>query len=280
MSFGSDKISLRFIKDSMFVIVFYLTVIINTSVSTGRFPTSWKHATVTLLFKSGDKSNTSNYRPISLLPIFSKILDKIVASQLTTFLDSKNILAVNQHGFRSKLSTETALTVITDNLYDNMDKRQISLLTLCDLSKAFDSVNHLLLLKKLIKINIDTHWFDSYLSNRTQSVRLNNTVSSKLNVNYGVPQGSILGPLLFNIFVNDLPDFIGDGILVQYADDTQFLHSGPLDDLKVIISKTEETLRRARTYFLRQGLMMNAHKTQCTFIGTRRKAAVKNTNQS
>ncbi len=80
---------------------------------------------------------------------------------------------------------------------------------------------------KLIKINIDTHWSDSYLSNRTQSVRLNNTVSSKLNVNYGVLQGSILGPLLFNIFVNDLPEFIGDGILVQYADDTQVSSQRP-----------------------------------------------------
>ncbi len=118
------------LSDFMFVIAFYLTVIINTSTSTGRFPTSWKHATVIPLFKSEYKSNTSNYPPISLLPIFSKIREKIVASQLTTFLECKNSLAVNLHGFRSKLYTETALTVITDKIHDNMDKRQISLLTL------------------------------------------------------------------------------------------------------------------------------------------------------
>ncbi len=147
-----------------------------------------------------------------------------------------------------------------------MDKKQISLLNICDLSKASDSVKHTLLLKKLLKINIDTDWFDSYLSNRTQSVRVNDTISSKLNVDYGGPQGSILGPLLFNIFV---PEFIGDCTLVQYADDTQLLHSGSLDDLKLVISRKEETMRISRAYFLRQGLMMIANKTQCIFIGTR-----------
>ncbi len=228
----------------MYVIAFYQTVVINSSISTGRFPTSWKHATVIPLFKSGDKTIASNYRPISLLPISSKILGKIVASQLTTFLDSKNIVAVDQHGFRPKLSTETASESSQTKYMTTWIKGKCLFLNLSDLSKAFDGVNHPLLLKKLIKINTDTHWFDSYLSNITQSVRLNDTVSSKLNVNYGVPQGSILGPLLFNIFVNDLPEFIGDGTLVQCADDTQFLHSGPLDDLTLIISKAEETLQR------------------------------------
>ncbi len=125
-SFGSVNISLRFFKDSMFIIAFYLTVIINTSISTGRFSTSLKHATVTPLFKSGGKCNSSNYCPISLLPIFLKIPEKNIVFQLTTFLESKNYLIVNQYGFRSKLSTKTALTVIPDEIYDiYMDKMQI-----------------------------------------------------------------------------------------------------------------------------------------------------------
>lgn len=268
-SFGSDNISLRHIKDSLYVTASYLTFIINTSIATGVFPTTWKHAVVTPLFKNGDKNNTSNYRPISILPIFSKILEKIVATQLTTFLESNKLLSINQHGFRSKLSTETALTAITNKIYNHMDNKRISLLTLCDLSKAFDSVSHTILLKKLQKLGIEKFWFDSYLNERTQSVRLNNTTSSKQKVKYGVPQGSILGPLLFIIFVNDMSEHIDDCTLIQYADDTQFLHSDVINELDTIINKTEETLRKANLYFLKNGLKMNANKTQCIFIGTR-----------
>ena len=172
----------------------------NTSIVTGTFPTSWKHALVVPLHKNGDTNDISNYRPISLLPILSKVLEKIVATQLVSYLEANKLLSNNQHGFRPKLSTETALTVITDKIYNNMDNKRISLLTLCDLSKAFDSVSHSILLQKLGKITVDQFWFENYLCERTQSVRLNNTVSPKSDVAYGVPQGSILGPILFNIF--------------------------------------------------------------------------------
>lgn len=268
-SFGSDNISLRFIKDSLFVIAFYLTFIINTSLVTGTFPTSWKHAIVVPLYKNGDVDDVSNYRPISLLTIFSKLLEKIVANQLSAYLENNGLLSNSQHGFRPKLSTETALTVMTDKIYNNMDKKRISLLTLCDLSKAFDSVSHNILLQKCAKINVDTFWLENYLINRTQSIRLNNVMSSKLEVTYGVPQGSILGPILFNIYVNDLPEYFNDCLLVQYADDTQFLHTGTLQELANLINKSEITLNKAREYFLRNGLMLNPNKTQCIFIGTR-----------
>ncbi len=252
---------MRFFNDSLFVIASYLTVIIDTSISTGQFPTAWKHATVTPLFKSGEKDNPSNYRPISILPVLSKILEKIVSSQLTTYLESNKYLSNTQHGFRPKLSTETALTVITNKIYNNMDGKLISMLTLCDLSKAFDSVSHTILLKKLLRVRVDNYWFDSYLSERTQSVRLNYTISSKQPVEYGVPQGSILGPVLFNIFVNDLSTYINDCTLVQYADDTQFLHSSPVHELDLLCNKTETTLRRIKSYFSKHGLSMNANKT-------------------
>ncbi len=186
---------------------------------------------------------------------------------MSHYLESNRLITNSQHGFRPKL-TETALTVITDKIY-NMDNKSISLLTLCDLSKAFDSISHSILLQKCTNLNIDSFWFKDYVSNRTQSVRLNNTVSSIENIAYGVPQGSILGPVLFNIYVNDVADHITDCLLVQYADDTQFLHTSTVDNLNPLIRNTESTLLRLKSYFLRNGLLLNPAKTQCIFIGSR-----------
>ncbi len=210
-----------------------------------------------------------NFRPISILPILSKILEKIVSKQLTQFLEGNKLLSNSQHGFRPRLSTETALTTVTDAIYDAMDNGKISLLSLCDLSKAFDSVKHNILLDKCFKLKIDSFWFTSYLMDRTQSVKINNSTSSIHKVEYGVPQGSILGPILFNIFVNDLPEHAKNCLLVQYADDTQFLHTGTIGELETLIKNTEDTLRTVRLYFLTNGLMLNSSKTQCIFIGNR-----------
>ena len=132
-SCGSDGISFRFFIDSLPVTSFYILVIVNTSIVTGIYPDPWKHPYVVPVFKSGDPENVNNYRPISLLPIISKILEKIVANQLMDFLESNHLLADEQHGFRANLSTETALLTVTN---------KISLLILLDLSKAFDSVHH------------------------------------------------------------------------------------------------------------------------------------------
>ncbi len=187
-SVGSGGIPLRFIKDSLYFIALYLTCIINTSIDTGVFPTSWKQALVVPLFKSDDSNDMKNYRPISLLPIVSKILQKIVAWQLMQFLEFNNLLSHTQHGFRPRLSTETALTVITDKIFNNMDSKKISVLTLCDVSKAFDSVSHEKLLHKCAELNVDSFWLSSY---------------TKIELN--------------------LSALINGCSLIQYADDTQFL---------------------------------------------------------
>ena len=253
-SIGSDGIQLSFIKDSLYVTAIYLTCIINTSIVTGIVPDAWKHAIVVPLHKKDDVNNLSNYRPISILPILSKVLEKIIAKQLFCYLDSNSLLSKTQHGFRPRLSIETALSTICDAIYENMDNKRISLLTLCDLSKAFDSVNHNFLLKKCANLGVDSFWFNDYLNKRSQSVRLAKTVSSKENVSFGVPQGSVLGPVLFAIYVNDLCLNVQDCVVVQYADDTQLLHSDSLDNLNTLIRKTEASLLRTQKYFLRNGL--------------------------
>ncbi len=148
------------------------------------------------------------------------------------YLESNRLITNSQHGFRPKLSTETDLTVITDNIYNNMDNKSIRLLTLCDLSKAFDSVSHSIILSKCTHLNIDSFWFNDYVSNITQSVRLNNIVS-------------------------------------QYADDTQFLLTSTIDNLNHLIRNTESTLLRLKRYFLRNCLLLNPAKTQCIFFGNR-----------
>ena len=179
------------------------------------------------------------------------------------------MLANNQHGFRSNLSTETALLKVTEQLYKNMDNKDISLLILLDLSKAFDSISHEILFKKFEKLRIDPFWFTDYLKNRRQAVRLGSAVSGSLKVEYGVPQGSILGPLLFIIYINDMSDFFQDNQLVQYADDSQIILKGNINDLDDLIRRAENTLIKAKRYFQMNGLNLNESKTQCMFVGTR-----------
>ncbi len=130
--------------------------------------------------KNGDAAGVSNYRPISPLPILSEVLEKIVSTQFVNYLVANNLLSKTQHSFRPKLSTATASTVVTDEIYKNMDSKKVSLLTLCDLAKPFDSVNHSMLLEKLENNVIDKFWFDDYPKGRSQSGDLNNTLIIKL----------------------------------------------------------------------------------------------------
>ena len=268
-SCGSDGIPLNFLKESLPVVINYLTCIINTSIVTGSFPSMWKHAIVVPIFKSGDINEPKDYRPISLLPIISKVLEKVIAGQLMAHLERNHLLSKTQHGFRASFSTESALLKLSDKLYQNIDTKQLSLITLCDLSKAFDSINHKMLMRKLNMLKIDSFWFNSYLHKRTQSVRIGKHISDKIDVSYGVPQGSVLGPILFIIYVNDLSQYLSDCLILQYADDTQFIHTGRIDRLEDLIRKGEETLSKAKRYFNSNGLLLNTKKTQCMFIGSR-----------
>ena len=220
----------------------------------------WNDANVCPLFKKGDKTIASNYRPISLTCILCKVLEYIVASNLVTHLDSHNLLYDLQHGFRAKRSCETQLVMLVEDMSRNaMQGRQTDLILL-DFSKAFDKVSHEKLLYKLHQYGVRghvLHWIKAFLSNRTQTVVLK---SSQVAVTSGVPQGSVLGPILFLVFINNLPDDIRSKVRL-FADDTAvYLAVSNLEDAKQL----QEDLDRLGDWSLKWDMEFNPSK--CTVI--------------
>ena len=196
---GLSSIQLKFISDD---IVATLTNIINQSLCTGIFPDSLKIAKISPIYKKGDAHITDNYRPISLLPVLSKIFEKVVFLQVYDYFVENNLLYDSQYGFRKYHSTEFAALEFTDKIISNLDQGKLPIATFLDLSKAFDTIDHSILIHKLEYYGIrgtSLNWFKSYLSNRQQYVQFNDCTSSHSTITTGVPQGSILGPLLFII---------------------------------------------------------------------------------
>ena len=178
---------------------------------------------MTPIFKSGNKSDANNYRPISIISVFARIFEKIVHDQLYNFLSTNNILTPSQSAFRKLHSTITSLINCTDNWYRNIDKGQLNLSLFLDLKKAFDTVDHKIMVKKLNAVGvrgIAGDWFASYLSNRKQYCSLGDQTSSESLVTCGIPHGSCLGPLLFIIYLNDLEDCLVLSKAGMHADDT------------------------------------------------------------
>lgn len=203
---GYDKATARVLKDSSPVTVQIITNLINGSFSHNTFPNDWKMADVIPIQKSGDYEDPANTRPVSLLPIVSKVCERSALSQFRDFLDSNGIIHHSQSGNRKLHSTETALLHYTDELLKNMDAKKISVIVLLDMSKAFDSIRHGLLINKLHKLGVSfaaCSWFLSYLSQRMQVVKIEDSLSEPLPLKAGIPQGSILGPVLFTLYVKD-----------------------------------------------------------------------------
>ena len=175
------------------------------------------------VFKTGDRDNLNNYRPITVLPTIARVFEKLIYQQLYQFLDKHKILGKQQCGFRSLHSTALALSEATNHWLMNIDNCNMNSIVFLDIRKAFDTIDHQILIKKLSQYGIqddELNFFESYLENRTQCCSVNGKFSDRQKIEYGVPQGSILGPLLFIIYMNDLPLFVTNAQISMYADDT------------------------------------------------------------
>ena len=200
-----------------------LTLIINQSLVTGIFPEKLKIAKVSPFFKKDVITIMDNYRPVSLLTATSKVFEKVVFTQLYEYFDKNYLFYSNQYGFRKLHSTELAGLELTDRILKDIDERNVSLAIFMDLSKAFDTLDHQILLKKLHNYGITgpaLKWFSSYLTGRLQYVEIDGISSDVLPLTTGVPQGSILGPLLFLIYMNDIHNVTNQFNFILYADDT------------------------------------------------------------
>ena len=262
---------LKFVSKEIAPVIQHL---VNASLIQGIFPTKLKCAKVIPLHKGGSRTDINNYRPISLLSCFSKIYEKIMHNRLTKFFDENKIIFRSQYGFRSGHSCEHALLEAQHRLNIALDKNQIAVLLLIDFSKAFDMVDHGILLSKLehygVRGNI-LSWFRSYLINRRQYVHVNNHESAVQTLQYGVPQGSILGPLLFILYINDMPQVSKLANYIFYADDANIIITADnYDDLR---SNVNTVLQKINNWVINNGLKLNINKTKYMMFTNRRNIA-------
>ena len=273
---GIDSLPPNMLKDCAEEIAGPITHIINLSLMTSMVPTIWKTAKVKPVFKSGNVDLDENYRPISILPILSKLLERTVHDQLYSFMESNRLLSDCQFGFRKRRSTKLAATLLCDSVRRGFEDGLLVGCLFLDLSKAFDTMGHSLIIEKLMLHGVsgpELAWITDYLFNRTQTVEINNHQSQKEAITSGVPQGSILGPLLFIVFFNDICDFIQHSSIIQYADDTVIYFSGKTTN--EIETALNQDLSSIVKYCEENELLLNFKKgkTEVMLLGTAQRMA-------
>lgn len=266
-SCGFDEIDSIVVKHILPFIVEPLLYICNSSLRTGCVPSKMKISKVVPIFKKDDPSLFTNYRPISILPCFSKILEKLVFNRLYDYLLQHNFLYDSQYGFRQNYSTDMAVIEIHDRIVKELNEGKSVIGVFMDLSKAFDSLSHDILLQKMQHYGIkglSLKWFQSYLLHRQQFTVYNSHNSSFGNINTGVPQGSILGPLLFLIYINDIVNSCHECDCILYADDTSLLASH--NDIEALVESLNTSLAHISAWFKCNKLSLNTSKTQCVLF--------------
>ena len=262
-STGYDQINSKTIKSIGNYIASPLSDVINKIFVQGKFPNSLKTGIISPIFKKGDKKVVSNYRPISVISNIAKIVEKVIKKRIVSYLETNNILSSNQFGFRQGVSTEDAIFRLTNNIHENLDNNKAVLCVFLDLAKAFDTVNHTKLLTVLEDLGFRGVALDligGYLENRVQRVKVGGELSEPLTVEYGVPQGTVLGPVLFTMYINGLLNQNTTGDISSFADDTVIMYTAEnWNELKTI---AEGDLKIVKSWFDEMYLTINFDKTK------------------
>ena len=267
-SVGLDKISTKILQIAAPAVAQPLTKIFKKSIALGQFPLEWKAARVIPIFKKGQRTMLDNYRPISILPVVSKLIERILYNQLSNYLKKESILSEYQFGFRSRHSTTTTLIDCSNEWYVNMDRGQYNLVVFLNIKKAFDTVNHDILLKKLEMYGLGDSalaLLRNYLTDRTQKCQLQGMLSEQRTITCGIPQGSILGPLLFTLYINDLPNCLKHTTPRMFADDTSLTAAG--ETLGEVERRVNEDLSNVHNWLSANRLNLNIAKTEYVLIG-------------
>jgi hypothetical protein len=265
-SVGHDGISVEMLKKSPAAVYVALEIIFNASIDTGTFPSQWKEALITPIYKKGNIYDPANYRPIALLSIISKVLERLISVQLREYTKNASLINNAQHGFRQGRSCETALLRLSKLLFDNKRAKKFTYVVAIDFTRAFDTVNLEILQDVIASFanDVTVQWFGSYLLGRRQATRYSDAISEFVNTTTGVPQGSVLGPSLFSLYITSLLDSFTSGEVIAYADDLTLICSG--SSPAEAAATAERLIAIVHQWSTINGLVLNALKCEAMFV--------------